>query len=105
MRVSSGVGKLGNGAEINSNADDYVMDMIFNRCGTVLHLPRGTKQVLGRRRPVAGWDDISISRQHIEVGLNATGELELKTVGRNAVVLERRATSPIGPGARWASCP
>lgn len=81
------------------------MDMIFNRCGTVLHLPRGTKQVLGRRRPVAGWDDISISRQHIEVGLNATGELELKTVGRNAVVLERRATSPIGPGARWASCP
>ncbi|KAG2424634.1 hypothetical protein HXX76_014359 [Chlamydomonas incerta] len=75
------------------------MDMVFSRCGSVLHLPCGAQQVLGRRRPILSWDDISISRQHVELRLDASGRaLSLTTLGRNAIVVEK---STPGTNQSW----
>ncbi|KAG2496528.1 hypothetical protein HYH03_005352 [Edaphochlamys debaryana] len=59
--------------------------------GAVFRLERGQTAVLGRRKPVLSWDDISISRQHVELALDPDGSaLSLRVLGRSAVIVERQ---------------
>ncbi|GIL60588.1 hypothetical protein Vafri_15126 [Volvox africanus] len=68
------------------------MELIF-KCRTSIRLPRdGSQLSLGRGKPVLGWDNVLISRNHIKLHVKHDREvLDLTVTGRNAVVVERQA--------------
>ncbi|GLC33895.1 hypothetical protein PLESTB_000815500 [Pleodorina starrii] len=66
------------------------MDLVF-RCRASLHIPRNGKLSLGRSKPVGSWDNVLISRNHVQLHLEKNGAvLDLSVTGRNAVVVERQ---------------
>ncbi|GFR48145.1 hypothetical protein Agub_g9976, partial [Astrephomene gubernaculifera] len=73
------------------------MDLIF-KCRNVLHIPRGGTAMLGRRNPFVSWDNVLISRKHIQLRIDLEGAtIDLSVTGRNAIVVERQEEA----GASW----
>lgn len=56
-----------------------------------MHISRDGSLSLGRRKPVLSWDNVLISRNHLQLDLKNDGAvLSLSVHGRNAVVVERQ---------------